>query len=187
MNKRNLKTRKVISTTFLLILTFSMVLMVSPLNLSNSEDPSKAKEDDIILPLLSQAVGEDPWWNGSYQWRQCINITNPGSYNLVDNIIMIEFNWKNLYDAGHLQNDLDDIRIVENGELRNYYIKKDFPSADMATVWFETNSSADSKEYDTYMYYGNSTVGRAGSYEMANCPDGIARWEFEEGSGPLAG
>jgi hypothetical protein len=179
------KTKKVISVTFLMTFTLSSILMANPFIPSLSEDFNRRQENEkVIQPQLSQ--GDDPWWNASFQWRQCINITNPGSFNLENNIIKIQFNWKNLADAGHLQNDLGDIRIVENGVLRNYYIKKDFPSADQATVWFETNSTAGSKDYDTYMYYGNSTVGPAASYYMANCPDGIARWEFEEGSGNIA-
>ncbi|TET60933.1 MAG: LamG domain-containing protein, partial [Promethearchaeota archaeon] len=182
------KTKKVISVSLLLILSISSILMLFPLNPTVSENFNNNKDDgesEGLIPLVSQ-VGEDPWWNGSYQWRQCINITNPGSYDLIDNIIKIQFNWKNLNDSGHLQDDLDDIRIVENGALRNYYIKQDFPSSDLATVWFETNSTAGSKQYDTYMYYGNDSVSQAENYYMAKCPDGIARWEFEEGSGNMA-
>jgi len=188
MKQKKLKHR--IAISFLLILTVSSVLVVFPLIPSNSvnniNDEANNDKGGFILPVLSNGVGEDLWWNVSYQWRQCVNITNPGDYNLTDNIIKIQFNWKNLFDSGHLQDDLDDIRIVEKGVIRNYYIKKDFPSADLATVWFETNSTAGSKEYDTYMYYGNSTVGRASSYYLDYCPDGIARWEFEEGSGNMA-
>jgi hypothetical protein len=163
------------------------MLATFPLNSVNFYENSKENEESGIIDSLSNSqVGEDPWWNVSFQWRQCLNITNPGSFDLEDNIIKIQFNWKNLYDIGHLQDDLDDIRIVENNVLRRYYIKKDFPSADLATVWFETNSTAGSKDYDTYIYYGNNTVGRAESYEMAKCPDGLARWDFEEGSGTTA-
>ncbi len=190
MITRHNKFKQRISICFLLILTVSSVLLVIPLIPSNSvnniNDEMDTDKGGFILPVLSNGIGEDSWWNVSYQWRQCINITNPGDYNLTDNIIKIQFNWKNLYDSGHLQDDLDDIRIVENGILRNYYIKKDFSSTDLATVWFESNSTAGSIEYDTFLYYGNSTVGPATSYYMDNCPDGIARWEFEEGSGTMA-
>jgi hypothetical protein len=172
-----------------MILSLSSILTLFPLNSTFAENLNGDAESDVdskgFLPVLSQ-IGEDTWWNASYQWRQCINITNPGTFDLVDNIIKIEINWKNLYDDGHLQDDLDDIRIVENGVIRNYYIRKDFPTNDMATIWFETNSSAGSREYDTYIYYGNDTLGRALNYYMDNCPDGIARWEFEEGSGNMA-
>jgi len=184
------KFKHMISISFLLILTISSVLLVLPLIPSNSvnniNDEEANDKGGFRLPVLSNGVGEDPWWNVSYQWRQCINITNPGGYNLTDNIIKIQFNWKNLFDSGHLQENLNDIRIVENGVIRNYYIKKDFPSVDLASVWFETNSTTESTEYDTYLYYGNNTVGRAKSYYMDHCPDGIARWDFEEGSGNMA-
>ena len=182
-----------ITANFLLILTISSVLFVIPLISNNSEDNTNNINDEagsgrenFILPALSAGIGDDPWWNPSYQWRQCINITNPGSYDLVENVIKIQFNWDVLNSAGHLQDDLDDIRIVENGELRRYYIRKDYPAVNQATVWFETNSTAGLSDYDTYMYYGNDTVGRALGYYMTNCPDGIARWDFEEGSGIMA-
>ncbi|MFX1278109.1 MAG: LamG domain-containing protein [Promethearchaeota archaeon] len=172
------------ATTLLLTLTISSILFVIPLVPNMQEKIDKAKEQEKpILPMLNNGIGEDPWWNVSFQWRQCINITNPGTFNLEDNIVKIEINWKNLYNAGHLQEDLDDIRIVENDVVRRYYIKKDFPSDDWATVWFEVNSTAGTTDYDTYLYYGNSTIGQAANYYMSNCPAGIARWEFEEGSG----
>ena len=183
MIKTQQKFKHKIAATLLLTLTVSTILFAVPLMSNNSVENN---EDDFILPMLNNGFGEDPWWNVSFQWRQCINISNPGSFDLEDNIIKIQFNWKNLYDSGHLQNDLDDIRIVENNVLRRYYVEKDFPSTDIATVWFETNSTAGSTDYDTYLYYGNNTVGKATTYYMDNCPDGIARWEFEEGSGTRA-
>jgi hypothetical protein len=190
MTGKQNKIKQRISAIFLLLLTISTVLLAFPLiprnsvNIVNDEDNNN--KEGSILPVLSNGIGEDPWWNASYQWRQCINITNPGDYNLTDNIIKIQFNWRNLYDDGHLQDDLEDIRIVENDILRNYYIRKDFPSADLATVWFETNSTSGTNDYDTYMYYGNDTISIDTNFYMDNCPDGIARWEFEEGSGTMA-
>ncbi|MFX1375830.1 MAG: LamG-like jellyroll fold domain-containing protein [Promethearchaeota archaeon] len=186
MIQNHYKFKHRIAAIFLLILTISSILSVVPFLPNNTENyTDDNKENDFILPALSNGIGEDPWWNVSFQWRQCINVTNPGTFDLEDNIIKIQFNWKSLNDIGHLQDDLDDIRIVENGELRNYFIKKDFPSVDLATVWFEVNSTASTTDYDTFMYYGNDTIGPATNYLMDHCPDGIARWEFEEGSGNM--
>ncbi|MFX0028631.1 MAG: LamG-like jellyroll fold domain-containing protein [Candidatus Hermodarchaeota archaeon] len=185
MIKTRNKFKHSIIVTFLLALTLSTILLFTPLNPNTSDNLINNEKEDFesILPLLNNGIGEDPWWNVSFQWRQCINITNSGTFDLEDNIIKIQFNWKNLYDAGHLQDDLDDIRIVENNVIRRYHIKQDFPSTDLATVWFEVNSTAGTADYDTFLYYGNNSVGRATNYYMDHCPDGIARWEFEEGSG----
>ncbi|MFW9826831.1 MAG: DUF2341 domain-containing protein [Candidatus Thorarchaeota archaeon] len=183
MKKNRLNRRKIISTTLLFILMISSFEAIFFSNNFTFKEEFEENKEINIDSLLNAQIGEDPWWNSSFQWRQCINISNPGTYNLEDNIIKIQFNWKNLYDAGHIQADLDDVRIVENNELRNYYIKKDFPNENFATVWFEVNSTAGTTDYDTYLYYGNNTVGVASNYYLDHCPDGIARWEFEEGSG----
>jgi len=179
MNRKNsIKTKRtVFLTTLLLILTAPIFLTTFSIISDNQEKPINMPTD--IPVSMSQGIGEDVWWDKSFQWRKCINITNPGTYNLTNNIIKVSFNWNDLYTSGHLQQDLDDIRIVENGELKNYYIKKDYPTTNIATVWFETNSTADTSDYDTYMYYGNDTIGRATSYYMENCPDGIAHWDFD--------
>jgi hypothetical protein len=60
--------------------------------------------------------------------------------------------------VGKIQSSLDDIRIVENGIERKYYVVKDYPSTGFATVYFDTNISQSATEYDTYMYF-NKTVG----------------------------
>lgn len=182
MIRRKLKTKKVIFLTFLLILTMSSIFTIFPLNLSNSENFNKTDNNDVIQPLLSQAIGEDPWWDISYQWRQCLNITNPGSYNLTENFVSIEFDYTAL-GTKIRQADLTDLRIVENNVVRNYYVKKNFPTIGRATVWFETNSTAGMSDYDTYMYFGNSSITDRGVTHVNYDPSGTSWWSFEEGSG----
>ncbi|MHA1824874.1 MAG: LamG domain-containing protein [Promethearchaeota archaeon] len=184
-------TRKLTRNTMLTLLSI-LVLMNIPLffpaNYLNSNDTTPSLEEQFDFePLgLSNGIGEDYWWNVSYQWRQCINITNPGDYNLTNNFISVSFDYATLVAESKMQSGLDDVRIVENGELRNYYIVVDYPSINTATVWFETNSISGSSEYDTYMYFGNNTVGRATNYYMSNHPAGTSWWKFEEGSGTTA-
>ena len=137
------KIKHKITASFLLMLTITSVLFVIPLFSENSENNYNNNDEtditqDFIFPAISAGIGDAPWWNVSYQWRQCINITNPGDYNVTDNFDM--------------DLDLFDVRIVENNEVRNYYVKKDFPSNGFATIWFETNSTLAISEYDTYMY-----------------------------------
>jgi len=182
LNKKEMLS-SIIFLTLILSTGFSSILF-KPISTISKQSPQNENLNDN-LPKIS-AIGEEPWWNASFQWRQPINVTNPGTYNLTNNWVKITFNWKNLYDAGKIQNDLDDIRIVENGMLRRYHVRKDFPSANNATVWFETNCTAGTSEYDTYLYYGNSIVGRATAYYYENCPDGNLWYTFEEGAGNIA-
>lgn len=186
MNRLKIKQKRVISITFLLVLTLSSILTILPSNFLSSGDFNKNSEDNeqfnTIIPLLSQN-GEDPWWNVSYQWRQCINITNPGVYNLTDNFISIRFDYATLRDNYDMDPNLYDVRIVENNVMRNYYVKKDFPIINEATIWFETNATVSESEYDTYMYWGNASINYRGNKHINFDPSGTSWWRFEEGSG----
>ena len=99
-----------ITASFLLILTISSVLFVIPLISNNSEintnDEAGNSRQDFIFPAISASIGQDPWWNASYQWRQCINITNPGDYNITDNFISIEFDYTVMRDNYNMDPDL---------------------------------------------------------------------------------
>jgi len=179
MNKLKRKRTRIITATFLMIITLSSIFTIFTTNSVNlNEKVGENKEVDYIQPLLNQGIREDPWWNISYQWRQCIDITNPGDYNLTDNFISVEFDYTALGPKLR-QADLTDLRIVENNEVRNYYMKQDFPSIGYATIWFETNSTAGKSDYDTYMYFGNNSV-NYGSKLINFNPYGINWYRFEE-------
>jgi len=126
--KRILKRKRI--TTLLSILVLMNISIFFPTNYLISTDTSTTlgEQFDIEPLALSNGVAEDTWWNASYQWRQCINITNPGTYNLTNNFISVSFDYATLVAESKMQSDLDDVRIVENGELRSYYIVKDYPS-----------------------------------------------------------
>ncbi|MFW9969182.1 MAG: LamG-like jellyroll fold domain-containing protein [Candidatus Odinarchaeota archaeon] len=184
MTKRCVNKKKVISIAFLTIFTFSLLLTSLSTNFFDFNKNSEEEDNYNHINSLSNAqVGEDPWWNASYRWRQCIEITNPGNYNLTDNFVSIEFDYSTLRDNYNMDPDLYDVRIVENNILRNYYVKKDFPSNNYATIWFETNSTAGETDYDTYMYWGNASINDRGSTHLNYDPSGTSWWSFEEGSG----
>ena len=181
-----IKNRKIGITIILLTtLVFSTYFGLFPKLINNQSNDNSEKNVEDFSPITSQ-IGEDAWWNASYQWRQCINITNPGGYNLTDNWVKISFDYQALVSTGKMQGDLEDIRIVENGNLKNYYVRKDFPSVNMVTVWFQTSITEYTTEYDTYMYYGDPSAEIASSYYAENCPDGNGWWNFEEGNGATA-
>ncbi|MFX0186335.1 MAG: hypothetical protein ACFE8A_01225 [Candidatus Hodarchaeota archaeon] len=124
--------------------------------------------DNIIdVPKLND-LGNDTWWDESYSYRRIINITNPYAVNFTNYGAKLTFNYQNL-GIDKIQGDLDDIRIVEyyNGEpvLRDYYVVKDYPDPNYATVWFDTNitEGPNHTEQDTYIYYGNPVAQNAES------------------------
>ncbi|MBD3200884.1 MAG: hypothetical protein GF316_12770, partial [Candidatus Lokiarchaeota archaeon] len=182
--KKNTKIKSLFLLIFILAfpLFFSVFIGNDLFNDANNlEDFPKNELEEEELKI-NAPIGEDPWWNKSYQWRQLINITNPYDVDLTDYMTSIRINHTELIEMGKMQSDLGDVRIVENGQLRNYYFKTLYPSEDFAYIWFETDINASSTDYDTYLYYGNSEVGPSASYYKSD-RSGTHWWGFEEGSG----
>jgi len=190
-NKKDL-TKKFKILGFLLILLVTSLYINFPQQQPNSSsisDGSRESDNDsdtpnqIQAPKLSEVSLED-WWNNSFIYRRLINITNPYDYGLVDYTVSVEFDYTEMVSEGKMNSSLKDIRIVENGIVRNYYVQVDYPNAGIATVWFEANISAgpNTLEQDTIMYYGNNSIGRGANYLNYN-PAGLAWWRFEEGPG----
>ncbi|KKM75541.1 hypothetical protein LCGC14_1389210, partial [marine sediment metagenome] len=181
----NTKTKWIFSSSILLILTISSILTVFPLNLTNSEkngeDSNINMDFNVKAPMPSAAIGEDPWWNTNFQWRQLINITNPYDDDFVDDAVYIQINHSKYIESipAKMQADLDDIRIVENGVVRDYYYTTDYPFGDNAVIWFETNISAHNTDYDTYLYFGNDTIGYDTTH-YKNDRFGLAWYTFDE-------
>jgi hypothetical protein len=170
------------SAALLMILTFSSILAILPINFNSTEIAGKNEEiNDVVdfnSPSLS-TISNASWWNVDFQWRQCINITNPYDDDLVDDAVSIRINHTKYFIQGNMQNDLDDIRIVENGILRDYYFTTDYPNGDMAIIWFEANISAQTTDYDTYLYFGNDSISLDASYYKED-RFGLAWYTFDE-------
>ena len=111
-------------------------------------------------------VGQDDWWNQSFSYRRLINITNPYDVNLEDYAVNITFSYTDLVADFKMNSSLKDVRIVKGNQLVKYYVKKDCPTTDQATVWFDADISAKTISSDYYMYYGNYSVDFAHSYYM---------------------
>jgi len=124
-------------------------------SLPDNYKEGESNYNTLIFPQ-SSIFGEAPWWDPSFEYRMLINVSNSYAYNFKDFGVSVSFNYDELVQAGKMQLDLDDIRIVENGYLRKYYVAKDFPSVNYATVYFDNNISQNTHEIDTYMYFGNS-------------------------------
>jgi len=165
-----MKSKEIQQNRIKALMILSIILLTSSFSVFLANIPnnfSKSCENDGIsnygLPEVldypkSSLFGNAPWWDHSFEYRMLINITNPYPYNFVDYGVSLSFNYDNLIQTGKLQSDLDDLRIVENGILRNYYVQKDYPSQYIATIWFDTNVSASRTETDTYLYFGNSST-----------------------------
>jgi len=144
-------------------------------NNAREDETSEKKDVDQIETPRTSAVS---WWNTSFRYRRVIEISNPYSNLLTNYPAKITFDYNGLVTAGKMRSDLKDVRIVENGVLRNYFYKKDFPTSGQATVWFETNNGLFT-ERDTYLYYGNSTSNIESSYFIDE-RFGVAWYRFEQ-------
>ena len=154
-----------------------------PKEVQNTTDPSSYNDAEISyettnFPQLS-IFGEAPWWDDSYEYRILVNITNPYSLNFTNYAVSISFNYYELVQAGRMQSDLDDIRLVENGIIRKYYVVKDYPSVNYAIVFFDTNISQNTFEIDTYMYFGNPGALNEESTDPADSFGWVKNGDFE--------
>ena len=175
--KNNKLTKIQIKTLiFLSIILLTGVYTLFPYDFyknSNLNDVKEETEDlnlfnnplDTIEKPKSSVLGNETWWNTAYQYRKIIKVTNPYPIGFVDYCTNFSFYYSDLVSEDKMQSDLDDIRIVEKGIQRKYYFKKDYPSVNYVTVWFDTNISSSTTEYDAYLYFGNSGAvdGRASS------------------------
>ena len=163
-----------------LVILFPAYLMSFPnfTGLSKNLSEYTAKDNDInnLGDLKSSVLGNETWWDTSFGYRKLLEITNTNNYNFTDYGISVSFNYAEL--AGKIQSSLDDIRIVENGIERKYYVVKDYPSTGFATVYFDTNISQSTTEYDTYMYF-NKTVGNNEASGILDSFGWIKNGDFE--------
>ena len=176
--------------TILLLLLVSSISFLSifsnhfnNLGLYNS-DPTIENDNMYNRIPQSSDIGMEEWWNVDFEYRTLLNVTNLGPDVFIDNIgVSINMNYSKLVNEGKMNSSLKDLRIIENGILRNYYIQKDYPVVGNATIWFKCNVSAGVSDYDTYMYYGNNSVDFANKYLLEQNPMGVMWFSFDEGIG----
>ncbi|MFX1375833.1 MAG: carboxypeptidase-like regulatory domain-containing protein [Promethearchaeota archaeon] len=145
-----------------------------------SEDDGKS--DDLIYfnNLKINDLGNDTWWDYSFRYRSLIAVENPYACNFTDYAVSVTFNYKQMIQNNQIyQNDLDDLRVVENGILRKFYVAKDYPEIDFATIYFDTNITQYATEVDTYLYYGNDTVGSVEARDPSESFGWIKNGDFE--------
>ncbi len=181
--KLSQKQRKLLGlTTLFVVLNIPLLLGIFPLT---SQDVVSKQTEDNDETLNVNDVGYDLWWNTNFEYRSLINITNPYNEAFDDFVTKISFNYTTYVTMGKMNDSLKDVRIVQNGIVKEYYIQKDFPNEDIATVWFKVNVSAGPiVQQDTYMYYGNNSIGFDAKL-MAKNPDGLIWYNCEEGSGNI--
>jgi len=148
---------------FLITSIYGVLLFCSSSSFSNTKNNLDNNETFVNETPKSSLIGTHTWWDTTFRSRRLINITNPYSVSLNNYAVNISFNYKNFVDQGNMNKSLKDIRIIEydsnnNPHARKYYFKKDYPTIDWVTVWFDTNISSTVSEYDTYLYYGNDEV-----------------------------
>ena len=180
-DKIKVRLEVILLLSIMLLSSFIFNYSMNNSNISTiSENEDEIDTDvDLTEAPKSSVLGNDTWWDKSFHYRRLINVTNIHSVSFTDFGTSVSFNYEELGDR--IQDDLDDIRIVENGILRGFYVVKDYPDDYYATVWFDTNISAgpNKLEQDTYMYYGNPTAVNSESKGETESLGWIKNGDFE--------
>lgn len=102
-----------------------------------------------------QCIGGQAWWNIDWTWRRQIIVENTDETTKDDAIAAIGINTTELIETGRLNPDCSDIRIVEDGQVRDHDLGACDVEDDLAELRFRTTVNRSDTEYDTYLYYGN--------------------------------
>ncbi|MFO7798104.1 MAG: DUF2341 domain-containing protein, partial [Promethearchaeia archaeon] len=148
---------KITKTFFLvlLILIITLPTFISLISLNRGDSSNNYRPIDNPI-VMSQGIGEDQWWNYSWQYRVPINITSTGG-DLSDYQVELKLNLTGWYEEGYLDASGKDIRFVNssNDEL-GYWIQKMDVSGGESTIWVRVPSISGTEKI--YMYFGNDAA-----------------------------
>ena len=171
MRRNRIKKTQMETLTFILIFMLSSMFMSFPMN--NNDSETNFNEDNNFLPEpikmienpIPSKISSAPWWNGAWRYRRLINVTNPNSnFAFTNYTTSIIFNYTEHTEGTPdypMNGDLSDIRIVQDGVLKKYYYKKDYPNTDFVTVWFDVDIGKSPDNIDTdniFLYFNGSAL-----------------------------
>ncbi|MFX0006851.1 MAG: hypothetical protein ACFFAV_09000 [Candidatus Hermodarchaeota archaeon] len=185
MKIQKINRRQLIRSSLLLAILFLNIYIGFSVNLINSNYDSdnlinvKNTENDKFCneSLKSSVLGNDTWWDTDFAYRRLITVTNPYDINFTDFGVSLILNYEEL--GSTIQSNLDDIRIIENNQLRKYTVSKDYPNIGFATIWFDTNITQSTTERDTYLYFGNSLAVNSEAKTVSDSFGWIKNGDFE--------
>ena len=184
-NIHKIRLKRVPLLLIILLMILFPTFLTNIFNLTNiskspREDARKNNDFDILNNVKLSVLGNDTWWDYSFQYRRLIQITNPYNLNFTNYGVGVSINYTQMRQENQIyQDDLDDIRVVEHGILRNYYVAKDFPETGFATIYFDTDISQLATETDTYIYFGNDIVESAEAINPSDSFGWIKNGDFE--------
>lgn len=114
---------------------------------------------DFIPIARGKNLNEWAWWNGDWSYYQQINISNPTGVVMLNlTTINMSVNTQALINAGKMQNDCDDLRIVYADTLDSNRIIENCNSTTTRVIFnTKANISIGSSDIINYkMYYGNA-------------------------------
>ncbi|MFX1590318.1 MAG: hypothetical protein ACFFC1_19470, partial [Promethearchaeota archaeon] len=161
------KDRKIKMKTLIFILVFTLpsifiIFSMNTTNLNFNVDEVIDDIDNFKNPHASK-ISSAPWWDGSWRYRRLINVTNLNvNFDFTNYTTSLVFNYTVHTRGGapyKMNGDLSDIRIVQDGVLRKYYYKQDYPSTDLVTVWFDVDIGKSPNNIDTdnvFLYFNGS-------------------------------
>jgi len=93
------------------------------------------------------------WWDINWDNRRQVRVSNPDPANKTGNVTFIDIDTAQEINQAQMRSNCNDIRLVENDALQDYNIT-DCNTAS-THIFFATNVSNETTEYDAYIYYNN--------------------------------
>ena len=151
--------------------TANMTIVVSTSNFTHQQGEPiavTATTKDSFTNPISANVGTgiiysnttiitNPWFNGSWNYRFGVNITEQNNTNLSDYQINISINTSGLILFGKMRSDCADIRLADIAAKEIPYWIESGCNSSNTSIWIKTNLSAGLTR-TIFVYYGNPTA-----------------------------
>ncbi len=138
---------------------------------------------------LNTTITTIPWWNGSWPYRNFINITETNNTNLTNYQVNVSLNTSQLIAAGKLLADCSDLRFTDDTAVEIPYYTESGCNTTNTQVWLKLNLTGN-KSKTIVVYYGNpsATAVSNGSriFNYYDSGDQLASWSLVGTTGQSA-
>ena len=126
------------------------------------------------------------WWNGSWNYRLPISITENNNSDLSDYQLNISIDTANMISNGKMRSDCGDIRFADKDGLLIPHTLDSGCNTSSTIIWVKINVDANESK-NIYLYYGNSTATHSNNaslvFDYYDSSDQISSWTTNGNAG----
>lgn len=149
----------------------------------------------LSSPQVYLSAKNVPWWNGNWNYRWPIIVTNPSTNSLYDYQVNVLLNFTN-FDFTQAKADGSDLRFIyynstdgTQNEL-NYWVESWNSTAWQASTWIKVPYIPAKDTITIYIYYGNPNAESISNFDavfqkLTADESTVALWHFDEGKGNM--